>query len=203
MVHLTPIDPAQPTAPGPLPPTGGEGWARAGMPGTPPPEPAIESPLPPTGGDGPPYDAPLQPGILPEMRVADATTAIAPAAIVSADRHVGRRIREARIQRGLSLAELGARLGVSTPQARKYEAGRNAIPATRLPALAAGLGVDLAFFFEGLHTEQRAGSYRPLLPTRPRMLLDLIRATDAVPEAGLLALCAAARAFAGEGNGEA
>lgn len=122
-----------------------------------------------------------------------------PLQAAGADLHVGRRLREARIQRGLSLAELAAELGVSTPQARKYEAGRNAVPATRLPSLAAALGVDLGFFFEGLHTEQRAGPYRPLLPTRPRMLLDLVRATDAVPESGLAALCAAARAFAGQG----
>jgi transcriptional regulator with XRE-family HTH domain len=118
--------------------------------------------------------------------------------IAGADLHVGRRIREARIQRGLSLAELAAQLGVSTPQARKYEAGRNAIPATRLPALAAALGVDLGYFFEGLHDEQRVGPYRPHLPTRPRMLLDLVRASDALPDAGLAALCAAARAFAGD-----
>jgi len=121
--------------------------------------------------------------------------------VAGADLHVGRRIREARVQRGLSLAELAAGLGVSTAQARKYEAGRNAIPATRLPALAACLGVDLGWFFEGLHTEQRVGPYRPLLPTRPRMLLDLVRASDALPDAGLAALCAAARAFAGDAQG--
>ncbi len=130
-----------------------------------------------------------------------APLASSPDQVAGADLHVGRRIREARIQRGVSLAELGAHLGVSTPQARKYEAGRNAIPATRLPALAAALGVDVAFFFEGLETEQRVGPYRPLLPTRPRMLLDLVRASDALPDSGLAALLAAARAFAGQGPG--
>lgn len=153
-----------PPARSPLPPAGGEGWAR---------------------GDG----ASPVPG-----------WATSPGQAAGADLHVGRKLREARIQRGLSLAELAAGLGVSTPQARKYEAGRNAMPATRLPALAATLGVDLGFFFEGLHTEQRAGPYRPMLPTRPRMLLDLVRATDALPEAGLAALLAAARAFAGQGG---
>jgi transcriptional regulator with XRE-family HTH domain len=111
----------------------------------------------------------------------------------AADRHVGRRIRERRLQRGLSLAELAAALGVSAQQARKYEAGVNGIPAARLPGLAALLGVPTAWFFEEL---QPGATYRPRLPTRPRMLLDLVRATDALPDSGLAALCEAARALA-------
>ena len=117
--------------------------------------------------------------------------------VAAADIHVGRRVRERRVQRGLSLAEVAAALGISTQQVRKYEAGRNGIPAARLPALAECLGVTLCWLFEELQM-QRAGPYRPLLPTRPRMLLDLVRTTDAVPEPGLAALCAAARAFVGE-----
>jgi transcriptional regulator with XRE-family HTH domain len=112
----------------------------------------------------------------------------------AADRHVGRRLRERRLQCGLSLAELATALGVSTQQARKYEAGVNGIPAARLPELAVLLGVTTAWFFEEL--DDTAGAYRPLLPTRPRMLLDLVRATDDLPESGLTALCEAARALA-------
>jgi len=112
----------------------------------------------------------------------------------AADRHVGRRLRERRVQRGLSLAELAATLGVSTQQARKYEAGLNGIPAVRLPTLAAALAVTTEWFFEEL--EDGARPYRPVLPTRPRMLMDLVRATDELPDSGLTALCAAARALA-------
>jgi transcriptional regulator with XRE-family HTH domain len=111
-----------------------------------------------------------------------------------ADRHVGRRVRERRLQRGLSLAEMARGLGVSAQQARKYEAGLNGIPAARLPVLAALLGVPAAWFFEEL--EATAAPYRPRLPTRPRMLLDLVRATDALPDSRLAALCEAARALA-------
>ena len=112
----------------------------------------------------------------------------------TADRHVGRRVRERRVQRGLSLAELAGALGVSAQQARKYEAGLNGIPAARLPELAALLGVTTAWFFEEL--DESDGAYRPMLPTRPRMLLDLVRATDDLPDSGLTALCEAARALA-------
>lgn len=113
---------------------------------------------------------------------------------MAADRHVGRRLRERRVQRGLSLAEVAASLGVSIQQARKYEAGLNGIPAARLPQLAATLGVTPCWFFEEL--AQASSPYRPVLPTRPRMLLDLVRATDELPESRLLALCEAARALA-------
>jgi len=113
---------------------------------------------------------------------------------MAADRHVGRRLRERRVQRGLSLAVLAEAVGVSTQQLRKYEAGVNGIPATRLPELALLLGVPTAWFFEEL--EEGNDGYRPMLPTRPRMLLDLVRATDDLPESGLIALCEAARALA-------
>jgi len=109
----------------------------------------------------------------------------------TADRHVGQRLRERRVQRGLSLAELATAIGISIQQLRKYEAGLNGIPVFRLPVLAAFLGVGSAWFFEGL-----GATYRPELPTRPRMLLELVRATDTLPDSGLTALCEAARALA-------
>jgi transcriptional regulator with XRE-family HTH domain len=115
----------------------------------------------------------------------------APAGL-AVDRHVGRRIRERRVQSGLSLAELALALGVSTQQARKYETGSNGVPATRLPVLAMLLGVTPDWFFEGMEEE---GAYRPILPTRPRMLLDLVRVGETLPEGGLAALLAAAEAF--------
>lgn len=111
----------------------------------------------------------------------------------AADRHVGRRLRERRLQRGMPLAGLAPALGLSVQQLRKYEAGVNGIPASRLPQLAALLGVAPAWFFEEL---EAAAIYRPTLPTRPRMLLDLVRASDDLPETRLLALCEAARALA-------
>jgi transcriptional regulator with XRE-family HTH domain len=118
----------------------------------------------------------------------------APRRAALADRHVGRRLRERRVQRGLSLAGLAEALGVSTQQLRKYEAGVNSVPAARLPGLGLLLGVSPTWFFEEL--DDVAGSYRPLLPTRPRMLLDLVRTTDELPDSGLVALCEAARALA-------
>lgn len=119
----------------------------------------------------------------------------------AADRHVGQRMRERRVQLGLSLAQLAVALGVTTQQARKYESGQNGIPAGRLASLAALLGVEPAWLFDGLNPDpgiQLTGKepvYVPLLPTRPRMLLELIRAGDRMEDEKLSALCEAARAF--------
>ena len=95
----------------------------------------------------------------------------------AADRHVGSRLRERRLQRGLSLATLAQALGVSVQQLHKYEAGVNGIPASRLPLLARLLGVMPGWFFEELEAQV---AYRPALPTRPRMLLEAIRAGRSV-----------------------
>lgn len=55
---------------------------------------------------------------------------------------VGRRMREARLQRGLSRRDFGAKLGVSPQQIYKYESGRDAVPLHRLLTLAAIVGVS-------------------------------------------------------------
>lgn len=112
------------------------------------------------------------------------------------DRHVGQRLRERRIQAGLSLEQLAAALDVTAQQAWKYETGRNGIPAGRLREVARVLGVPLAWLFEGLPGPR----YVAMLPTRPRMLLDIMRAAELIPEERLAALCEAARALARGGT---
>lgn len=68
----------------------------------------------------------------------------------SIDQHIGKRIRERRIEIGMSQDALGAKLGVSFQQIQKYESGANRIAASRLYLLSKTLDVDLSFFFEGL-----------------------------------------------------
>jgi transcriptional regulator with XRE-family HTH domain len=110
------------------------------------------------------------------------------------NRHVGQRVRERRLHLGLSLEQLAMALGVTAQQARKYEAGRNALPAGRLAALAAVLRVPIGWFFAGL---QGAEAYAPILPTRPRMLLDIVRNFERIDSPDRrLALLQAARALA-------
>ena len=65
------------------------------------------------------------------------------------DKHVGQRVRERRLQAGLSQLALAGQLGVSFQQLQKYETGRNRISASTLYRLAQLLGVGPAYFFEG------------------------------------------------------
>ena len=64
------------------------------------------------------------------------------------DVHVGIRLRKRRLQVGLSLKGLGAKVGVRAQQIQKYEKGRDRIAA-------ASLGVSVAYFFVGLPSADR------------------------------------------------
>jgi len=68
-----------------------------------------------------------------------------------ADTHVGQRIAQLRIARGLTQSELAKRAGSLTfQQFQKYESGANRVSASRLLQVAVALGVPVAYFFEGL-----------------------------------------------------
>lgn len=66
------------------------------------------------------------------------------------DVYVGRRIREARVAKGMSQTDLGDQLGVSFQQVQKYEKGTNRIGASRLLQTAKALNVTVDYFFDGL-----------------------------------------------------
>ena len=70
------------------------------------------------------------------------------------DMHVGRRIRERRVELGLTQAALGTALGVRFQQIQKYEGAKNGVPAASLPPLAKRLGVRPEYFFEDLSWPQ-------------------------------------------------
>ena len=61
----------------------------------------------------------------------------------SIDRHIGRRIREERVKRGMSQGELAQRIGITYQQAHKYENGVNRTAASRLLLIANALGVEV------------------------------------------------------------
>ncbi|GBD43609.1 hypothetical protein HRbin40_01085 [bacterium HR40] len=77
------------------------------------------------------------------------------------DRHLGERLRLARTLAGLSQSELAARLAVSFQRVQKYERGESRIGASRLFELARILGVEVAFFFEGLESAAPEASTSP------------------------------------------
>jgi transcriptional regulator with XRE-family HTH domain len=60
---------------------------------------------------------------------------------------VGRRIKEVRLERGLSRRDFGATLGVSGQQIEKYENGKDTVPLHRLLKLASICGVSPQAFW--------------------------------------------------------
>lgn len=65
------------------------------------------------------------------------------------DQHVGQKIHERRVKTGLSLAELGEKVGISHQQIQKYECGLSRVSASCLFQLAKVLGVSSEYFFSG------------------------------------------------------
>ena len=66
------------------------------------------------------------------------------------DRHVGTRIRGRRVGLRISQTKLGQSIGVTFQQIQKYESGTNRVGASNLFKIAKALGVEVAFFFEGV-----------------------------------------------------
>lgn len=67
------------------------------------------------------------------------------------DRHIGEKLRERRLELGLSQERLAELIGVTFQQIQKYEKGVNRVAASRLYAMSKVLEMEIAAFFEGLH----------------------------------------------------
>ena len=71
------------------------------------------------------------------------------------NRHIGSKIREARIRAGMTLEKLSAAIGVSPAQVQKYESGKNRVSAEALFNFAKFFGLEVKFFYEGLEAPSR------------------------------------------------
>ena len=66
------------------------------------------------------------------------------------DVHVGSRVRERRLEVGMSQQKLGEALGVTFQQVQKYEKGTNRIGASRMQQICETLGVPINYFYQGV-----------------------------------------------------
>ncbi|KAF0183079.1 MAG: helix-turn-helix transcriptional regulator [Hyphomonadaceae bacterium] len=74
------------------------------------------------------------------------------------DKRIGQRVKQRRLELGMSQERLAELLGVTFQQIQKYEKGVNRVAASRLFELSSALGVALGYFFEGLTAgEPKAG----------------------------------------------
>lgn len=78
------------------------------------------------------------------------------------DVHVGKRVRERRVQLGMSQKNLAASVGVSFQQIQKNERGTNRIGASRMLELSRALDVPVSFFFDDMPPQP------PIKATLPR-----------------------------------
>lgn len=83
------------------------------------------------------------------MQSDDGTNGVA-TTLAAIDRFLGTRLRQLRLDHGLSQDALARRCGVAYQQLAKYERGENAISAARLFLIAEALGTTPATFYEGL-----------------------------------------------------
>ena len=100
------------------------------------------------------------------------------------DIHVGRRLREARLAKGMSQEALGKALGISFQQVQKYEKGSNRIGGSRLWDISNILETPVGFFFEGLEGEGKTKKTPTLAPEGRlnRRTIELARALNAIKD---------------------
>lgn len=95
------------------------------------------------------------------------------------DAHVGQKLKEARINLKIAQKVLGDKIGVQFQQIQKYEKGSNRIGAGRLKILTQVLGVDFAYFFEGLQLPQIKQGFKEkdkkTIPEPPRLNTETIK----------------------------
>lgn len=103
------------------------------------------------------------------------------------DVHVGKRIRHRRWLAGITQQNLAETVGIKFQQVQKYETGANRVSASRLWDIAAAMGVDVAFFFEGMEPADTGagtgtGQAAPTDLMSDKEALDLVRSYYAIPE---------------------
>ncbi len=69
------------------------------------------------------------------------------------DRHLGARVRFARIEQKISQTMLGEQIGISFQQVQKYELGKDRISASQLLNISRILKKDISFFFEDIEAD--------------------------------------------------
>ncbi len=69
------------------------------------------------------------------------------------NRQIGKRLRDARVMRGLSLKQLGKIVGVTSQQVQKYEDGVNGLSPAKMKLFADSLGVTINWLFGATEME--------------------------------------------------
>lgn len=101
------------------------------------------------------------------------------------DVHVGKRVRHRRWMVGMTQQQLADKVGIKFQQIQKYETGMNRVSASRLWEIAAALGVQVSFFFEGIGAGQVSSTQEIDMPgdlLSDKEALELVRSYYSIPE---------------------
>jgi transcriptional regulator with XRE-family HTH domain len=109
------------------------------------------------------------------------------------DEEVAARVRQRRVELGLTQQQLAEQIGVTYQQAHKYETGINRISAGRLYQIAQALGTDVNYFFGEAGPRPQSNS-----SGRPRLMVELARNFAHLPRRHQEALVQLARVMAAE-----
>ena len=99
------------------------------------------------------------------------------------DKHIGTRVRLARLTAKISQAELGDKLGVSFQQVQKYEKGTNRVSAARIEQICHILGVPMVYFFDDMETN---GAGLPKKNGPPAIIQQLLMDRDVLKLAEIM-----------------
>ena len=69
------------------------------------------------------------------------------------DAHVGQRIKERRVQMGMTQGQLGQSIGLTFQQIQKYERGANRVSASKMWQLARVFNITPQYFFDDMSPE--------------------------------------------------
>lgn len=94
------------------------------------------------------------------------------------DIHVGSRVRDRRVRLAMSQGKLGEYLGLTFQQIQKYEKGGNRIGAGRLLLVARVLGVEIAYFYEGIEPGLSGAEPRSAEEQSARLVTEFVSSSD-------------------------
>ena len=92
------------------------------------------------------------------------------------DRHVGKRLKSLRQERGVTAAKLAESINGTQQQISRYEAGQNKMSAAQLYVIAGALDIPVSWFFMDYVTEDK------MLPIRENTRPESVYSASAIEE---------------------
>jgi transcriptional regulator with XRE-family HTH domain len=115
----------------------------------------------------------------------------------SVDRHVGQRLRQLRLERGVDLSALSLALGITPPRLLQMEEGRERVSAGAMRRLSQILRVRPSEFFSGYVLSEAPATPVGLMDEEQQLLSHFSRIADPNARALILALVAAYAEYGG------